>query len=441
MCTTHHSPFTFLKNFLFFLYYYPPVPGTAAKRNKRIAEAISANVGSAHIYTASVLTDVIADKNVAKVTTITALDYRNILRRKTKDGALPEKIKQHAAAQWFIRLINSFPFNIVAGEGGLIYFLNLLRLGSKAIRNEQITHLYSSYRPFADHYAAYLLKKKYPKVFWIADFRDLIIDPHYNHIMFASNHHTFFKKIFSRADLLTTVSDGLAIHLRAYNEKVITLRNGIEGDTSEPKPVQSSSFSIAYTGSMFLDKRNAEPLFIALQQLIQETKMEGEEIRIIYAGKDGEYWNSLATKYRFNSLLEVKGIVAPDEAHTIQHTACINLLLTVSSARLQGVLTGKMIEYFEAGSPVLGIVVGHNDQELQSMLQELEIGDTFSDKDEDLDGIKAFILHEYKLWKQTGMNRKPVNMVVLKNRYAMDVVMAPLLKELSAIRHHNKDTL
>ncbi len=419
-----------MNRFLFFLYYYPPVPGTAAKRNKRIAEAISANVDSAHILTASILPDVIADKNVAKVTTIPALDYRNILRRKTKDGALPENIKQHAAAQWFIRLINSFPFNIVAGEGGLIYFYNLLRKGSKAIRTEQITHLYSSYRPFADHYAAYLLKKKYPEVFWVADFRDLIIDPHYNHILFAGNHHTFFKKIFSRADLLTTVSDGLAIHLRAYNENVITLRNGIEGDTPEPQPVQSSSFSIAYTGSMFLDKRNAEPLFIALQQLLQETKIEGGDIRIIYAGKDGDYWKRIAANYRFESLLEDRGIVTNEEAKAIQYAACINLLLTVSSAQLQGVLTGKMIEYFEAGSPVLGIVVGQNDQELQSMLQELEIGDTFSDKDEDLDGIKAFIFHEYKQWKNTGMNRKPVNREILRKNYAMDVVMKPLMDSI-----------
>jgi len=419
-----------LKHFLFFLYYYPPVPGTAAKRNGRISKAITEKAQSTHIFTASQIPEDQSIQRNSKVTTIAAFDYRNILRRNTKDGALPENVKQHAAAQWMIRLINSFPFNIVAGEGGLIYFYNLLRKGSKAIREGHITHLYSSYRPFADHYAAFLLKKKHPEVFWIADFRDLIIDPHYNHILFAGNHHTFFSKIFRKADLLTTVSDGLAVHLRAYNQNVITLRNGIEGDIAKPQSVSVSRFTIAYTGSMFLDKRNAAPIFQALQGLLQDAVIDGRDIRILYAGKDGNFWKQVAEEYRLESLLEDRGIVSADEAQRIQHDACINVLLTVSSDQLQGVLTGKMIEYFQSGSPVLGIIVGQNDPELQSILSELEIGASFSDQPSDVEHIKSFILREYLHWKNTGMNRKPVNVDVLKRKYSMDAVMAPLWSAL-----------
>lgn len=424
-------PLANLKNFLFFLYYYPPVPGTAAKRNGRISRAISEKVQSTHIFTASQIPDDQPINKNSKVTTIAAFDYRNILRRNTKDGALPENVKQHAAAQWMIRLINSFPFNIVVGEGGLIYFLNLLRKGSRAIRNEHITHLYSSYRPFADHYAAFLLKKKYPGICWIADFRDLMIDPHYNHILYAGNHHTFFRKIFRKADLLTTVSDGLAAHLLAYNQNVITVRNGIEGDISQPHPILASTFTIAYTGSMFLDKRNVDPLFQALQELLQDAVIDGGDFSVIYAGKDGIFWKQVAEKYRLESLLDDIGIVSADQAKQVQHDACINVLLTVSSDQLQGVLTGKMIEYFQSGSPVLGIVVGQNDPELQSILTELEIGDSFSDQPSDLEPMKTFILHEYLHWKNTGMNRKPVNTDILRRKYSMDAVMAPLWSVLN----------
>jgi hypothetical protein len=98
---------------------------------------------------------------------------------------------------------------------------------------------------------------------------------------------------------------------------------------------------------------------------------------IIYAGKDGNFWKQVAEKYRLESLLDDKGIVSAVEAQQIQHDACINVLLTVSSDQLQGVLTGKMIEYFQSGSPVLGIIVGQNDPELQSILSELEIGASF----------------------------------------------------------------
>ena len=426
--------------FLFFLYYYPPVTGTAAKRNYRISNALSSTASSSIILTASAASTAVNIPANTTIKELPVLDYRTWLRRRTKDGALPESSKKSALAQWVIRLINTFPVNIIAGEGGLIYFINLLAEGKRSIKQDGITHLYSSYRPFADHYAAWWLKRRYPELIWIADFRDLIIDPHYNHVLFSEKHDAFFKNMFSCADVLTTVSEGLAKQLKAYNKNVITLKNGIAGEITQPSPNPSPSFTIAFTGSMFLDKRNAEPIFQALQELLQETKIEAEDIGMIYAGKDGSYWKKLAAQYRFDSLLDDRGIVSNEEAKKIQDQACINLLLTVSSDKLQGVLTGKMIEYFESGSPVLAIVVGQNDPELQSIIRELETGDSFSDQPEDLENIKSFILHEYLLWKQTSSNRKPVNMDILRTKYSMEAVMAPLLYKLSALSSQPSDT-
>ena len=406
------------------MYYYPPVPGTAARRNQRIAKAIASRSEISVICTASETSETSEGPGI-QMKQVKAWDYRAVLRRKNKDGALPEQQKESYIAQWLIRLINTFPINIMAGEGGLWYLLGLLRRGAKDIREQGITHIYSSFRPFTDHYAAYRLKQKYPYLIWIADFRDLIIDPHYGHIFFAKAHQRFFRKMFSTADVLTTVSDGLAAHLRSYNPHVITLRNGIE-DVHQVPTVATSHFTLAYTGSMFLDKRNAEPVFRALQELIQETRLEGSDVRVIYAGKDGHYWKDLARNYRFESLLDDHGIVSPEEAARIQKEVCINILLTISSEALRGVLTGKMIEYFESGSPVLGIIVGENDPELESILGQLEAGKTFSDQPHDLEGIKDFIYQEYLLWRQTGCNRKPLKTEILRRHYSVDAVMQPL---------------
>lgn len=363
--------------------------------------------------------------------TLPTFDYRYFLRQRTRDGALPEQQKKSRSVQFMIRLINSFPMNVIGGEGGLIYFINAIRKGEKIIRKENISHLYSSYRPFTDHYVAYWLKRRHPQLIWIADFRDLVIDPHYNHILFPEDHQSFYKKIFSKADILTTVSDGLAKHLRTYNPNVLTLRNGIKGEMVIPMPEQSPLFTIAYTGSMFLDKRNAEPLFQALSMLIEEGKVERSKLQICYAGKDSLYWNQLASKHNFETLLADKGIITGEAAVDIQVKACINVLLSVSSDALQGVLTGKMIEYIEAGSPVLAIMVHQNDPELQQILHELEIGDSFSDQPSDLSAIKNFILKEYMIWQQTGMNRKPVNIEIVKKKYTQESTMKPLIEALT----------
>jgi hypothetical protein len=127
------------------------------------------------------------------------------------------------------------------------------------------------------------------------------------------------------------------------------------------------------------------------------------------------------------------GIITVDAAADIQMKACINILLSVSSDALQGVLTGKMIEYIEAGSPVLAIIVQQNDPEVQQILQELEIGDSFSDHPSALSGIKDFILTEYLKWKVTGMNSKPVNIEVVQKKYMQESTMKPLIEALSVL--------
>ncbi len=343
---------------------------------------------------------------------------------------MPEGKKESKGMQSLIRLINTFPLNILIGEGGIIYFLSLLRKGRKAIRENKITHLYSSYRPFTDHYAAYILKKRNPHLYWIADFRDLVIDPHYNHLYFPKIHQPFLKNIFKKADLLTTVSDGLAQHLKIYNTEVITLRNGIRDIPDQLIPGFSKYFRIAYTGSMFLDKRNAGPLFVALSQLASEKKVSIADMRIVYAGKDESYWIKMAEQHDLASILDSRGIVTFEDATLIQKNSCINILLTIASEQLQGVLTGKMIEYFQAGSPILTIVVNQNDPELDHALTDLEIGKSFSDQPHDLPGIKDFIYSEYMYWKKTGTNRKPVNLDILKKKYSVEATMRPLWDRL-----------
>ncbi len=66
----------------------------------------------------------------------------------------------------------------------------------------------------------------------------------------------------------------------------------------------------------------------------------------------------------------------------------------------------------------------------QSILQSIEIGDSFSDQDNDLEGIKSFLLMEYQKWKETKTNRIAVNADILKRNYSMDAVMKPLFEKL-----------
>jgi glycosyltransferase involved in cell wall biosynthesis len=414
--------------FLFLLYHYPPLPGISPKRNYLISSEISKRAAFSLIFTATGSYQLNETELPALVQKIPAFDYRYFIRKKNKSGAVTDKSKKGKWIQRMIRLMNTFPFTILIGEGGPVYLAHTIVKGHRAIRKHKITHIYSAFRPFTDHFAAFILKKLNPHVFWIADFRDLMVDPYFNKIYYEKFHHKLFKRVFRKADLITTVSDGLAAQLMSFNQKVITIKNGIATFPVNLSENACPHFTIAYTGSMYLNQKNARPLFDALKSLIDEGKIIPEHIRIIYAGKDSFYWKEMAATYDFSPMLELRGDLSSTEAMMIQKQACINVLLSISSHELTGILTGKMVEYFEAGSPVLAIVVNQVDPELETCLQELHIGKSFSDQPSDLSGIKKFILDEYVHWQNTGMNRKPVDHELLKSLYHVEETMRPLFE-------------
>jgi glycosyltransferase involved in cell wall biosynthesis len=299
------------------------------------------------------------------------------------------------------------------------------------IRDERITLLYSSYRPMADHAVAWWLKRRYPGLTWIADFRDLPVDPHTRHVLFPGWHRRLYRRVFRRADILTTVSDGLAQHLKEGHPHVVVTRNGLPEDWRMPAPVACRHFTFAYTGSMFLDTRDPAPLFDALAGLIRDGGLAREDLRIVYAGKDGAEWRQRAARFGLDAQCEDRGLVSPEEAHAIQRDANINLLLTYSSTALGGILTGKMIEYVAAGNPVLAISKGARDAEIDQLLTSVSLGRCFTEETESRDQVRSFISREYLEWRRTGMNRKPADEVRVREVFSPARLLEPLWEALA----------
>lgn len=392
---------------LFILYHFPSSWGAASARNWRIANRLNDECEKSVVLTPSAPPyPVRAGMTIIQVK---KMDYRGKLDPKTQGGRFKERLKNNVLTQSLIKLINTFPLNIIAGEGGLLYLVNGVKIASEIIEKEKITHVYTSFRPMSDHVIGWQLKKKFPELMWVADFRDLPADPHFKHLYAQSWHRFMYTKIFRTADCLTTVSHGLAKALHAYHHKLVVTRNFLPEDFQKPTPVPTEFFSIVYTGSMFLDFRNPLPLFRVLQKLVNEGKVNKEKLRVHYAGKDADLWTSLSKKFNLTSVFVDHGFLDPEKTRTLQRMACINVLLTTASTELEGVLTGKMIEYIEAGSPVLGIVKGAVDKELKEIISGINGGIVVSDKQSEEMKIEAFIISEYQQWEITGMNAKTMD--------------------------------
>ncbi len=356
---------------------------------------------------------------------LTTRDYRTTKSRSTTNHLVESK-KQSWHKQLAIKAINSFPFLPIIGEGGKRYFAEGIKEGKAFLTKNPKAIIYSSFRPYADHLIAHRLKKLFPKSLWVADFRDLHLDPLYKHYLFEKRQIEVNKRILKHADLVTTVSEGLATQLRKLSQNVHVLKAGIE-----MFPPQSAfrKFTISYTGSLFLDERDPRPVMKAVSELLAENKIDQNQFQLIYAGKDGPLFEAQIREHSLESIFSNKGMISRDEALNIQQKSHLNLLLTASSKEYSGILTGKFYEYLAAGRKMLLIIKGNMDAEFEQLFRRDHLGYIYTTNKADMEALKSAILDDYQYWQKT-QQAKSLDMELIKNNYRWETSFNEMIRTL-----------
>lgn len=334
---------------------------------------------------------------------VRTFDYRTFLHYFFRKNAyFRGNLEERTLLSWMIKLRDSFPFNVLIDEGSLIYIFNGFRQGKKLIRQHGIRYIYSSFRPYADHIIAWMLKRWSPDLHWIADFRDPHVDLNRHNVFFPKIQHAFDRRIFQKADTVITVSQGLANYFERYGRTAHVLHNGINPDFQALRNLPSTlsdKFTITYTGSLYADKQTAAPLFSALNMLITSRQIPWEKIQLVYAGKDQQRWDQWVADYGLDSINRSSHIIDISEALALQRSSQINLLLSWSGPVIKGILTGKLFGYLDARRPILGIVNGEYDSEFANIFASTKAGlVTFTDQDY-TEQITRFLLRRYTAWE------------------------------------------
>lgn len=366
------------KKLLAIAYYFPPMGTVATIRNytflKELVQYFDENIILTIRNQGLTLRDNLPLNIFGKIIRIQNFDYRNfskLLDRRSNDFTNKVNAKGNLKTVQFSRkILNSFPTNIFFGEGGLLYVVLGIIRGVKIIKRENITHIYSSFRTYSDHLIAYVLKRLFPKVYWIADFQDLHIDNYRKNVLFPKFQYWINQRLFARANVLTTVSKGFAKHLQEYNKMVAVVRFGINDLHITPENIESyEKFTIAYTGSLY-ETQTARPLLKAIQQLIETGQINAKKIQLIYAGKDSAIWNQWIEKFTLQDVNIDRGLVSGKEARMIQNRSHCNLLLSWTSHWIQGTTPAKVFDYLLTGKPIFFLVNGGNDTELEALLKD-----------------------------------------------------------------------
>lgn len=343
--------------------------------------------------------------DVRRLHTVPAWDWRSLRLRLAGHGspAVSQGVKDSRWAQWLARAQDSFPFSLLLGEGGPVYIGLAYRRACRLIRRHDLSHVFTSYRPVADHWVGFLLKRRFPTLYWIADFRDLHVDPTRRNVFWPRWQNRIDRWLLRRADLVTTVSHGLAAHLPAPRERIQVLRNAIPVDLLNRQAQATDRFTIVYTGALYPGLQEAGLLFRTLAGLISKGRIQQDHLRLTYLGKDGDVWDKWMEQYRLTDYSVNRGEVSRVDALAQQSDSSLNLLLNWSSPQLQGILTSKVYEYLCAGTPILAIMNGVADAETEEIVEGTGAGRVFYHLEEQRPLLEEYLLARYEEWKRTGV--------------------------------------
>ena len=425
------------KKILICSYYFPPTKTVATVRiynfhleaQKYFASVFGLTTSNRQLFPKDDFP--LDDSAIANTTEVWTYDLRTFLSEKDSGSAsINEGIKKNRLVQFISKLAYSFPFNLVLADGGITFILGGFFKGKKMIQDNEIEVIFSSFKPYSNHLICYLLKRWNPKLIWIADFRDLHVDEIRGNVYFPKLQHWFNRTVLKKANVVTTVSQGLTKNLQAYHSKIFVLRNAIVSTNGQVESTDHfKKFSISYTGSIYANLSSAELLFKALANLISKEKIDKEKIQLNYAGKEEAIWMQWVNNFNLQEINVIHGNVSMQEAKMIQQKSHLNLLLSWASEGQQGILTAKFYEYLAAQNPILLIIKGSKDFEFEKIFDDLQAGLVAYDNADFQKEVEDFILKYYLEWLEKGTITHSIKSEELR-KYRWDDQMRQFLNYL-----------
>ena len=262
------------------------------------------------------------------------------------------------------------------------------------IESEEICGIISSSFPITAHTIAHDLKEKYD-IPWIADLRDLWnLNPYINHTPIRNYFEKRLElKTFENVDVLTTTTPLAQETLQSLHpqKKIIPVVSGYDpedfGNIKQTKT--TDKMTLMYAGSLYGGKRDPSILFDAINQLINENKIESEKIAIDFYG-DSTNLKELSQKYDVEANVNVHGRITHDEVLQNQMNSDVLLLISWMNESEKMFIPGKVYEYIASKKPILSI--GYKEGSLKDLIEKTEIGYHVSNVDETKKAIYDYYL-------------------------------------------------
>ena len=407
-----------MKKLLLISYYWPPAGGGGVQRWLKMSKYLPENNWTPIVYTAqpkafvaedqSLLDEIHPDINVIRTPIFEPYEIYGKLTGQKKGSNNYSGFITNKKPSFTQRLSVFIRSNFFIPDARKFWIKPSIKYLSKWLRENPVDVIVSNGPPHSMHMIAMALKKKFPEIPWVADFRDpwtnIDFYKNLNLMKFADRkHRRFEKEVLKKADKVVAVTWEMSkeFEILSGRKDISTILNGYDpADFESFQSQDTGKFIICHLGSMNKD-RNPQNLWKAIQALISKDDAFAKKLSIELIGPVDNAISQNIHKYSLEQFTKIRKFIPHKEA--IEYLQkCNLLLLPINNApNSTGILPGKMYEYLATKKPILSI--GPLNGDIAKVLNEMDHCSLCAY--DDLKGMEKFIS---SVWKNPPMASKSI---------------------------------
>lgn len=400
------------KKILIITYYWPPAGGPGVQRWLKFAKYLPEFGWKPIIYTPENPSYPLLDESLMK----DVPDDLEIVRTKIWEPyQLAEKLnksnKKFKAGQfdvgsnqsWKSKLSIWVRGNFFIPDARVFWVNPSTKFLEQYLKINNIETIVTSGPPHSMHLIGLNLKKKFPDLKWIADFRDPWTEiSYYKHLKLTNRsdkkHRQLEYEVFKNADITLATSYTDAENFRKNGANAFCITNGFDETDSNPQTLQPSNsptqFTLSYIG-VLEQLRNPENLWKALDNLVKNNSDFAENFNLKFVGRIDDKILEVIEKSSLKNHIQNLGYVSHDKAVDEMAKSSLLLITNFPNDSSKGIIPGKIFEYLATGKQIISF--GPNEADVSKILDETKAGKHFGYNDSR--EIENFILEKFELWK------------------------------------------
>ena len=399
------------KKILVITYYWPPAGGPGVQRWLKFSKYLPDFGWKPVIYTPENPSYPLIDETLMK----DVPDNLAIIRTKIWEPyqwaeKLNKSNKKFKAGQfdvgknqsWKSRLSIWVRGNFFIPDARVFWVKPSVQFLKKYLQENQFDAFVTTGPPHSLHLIGLGLKKEFPHLKWVADFRDPWTEiSYYQHLKLTKKsdkkHRELEEKVFKTADITLATSYTDAENFRKKGANAVCITNGYDIEAN-PQIQDSKKFTMSYVG-VLEQLRNPQILWDVLEELLKENEDFRRDFELKFVGRiDDKILNDLKHLQLKNQVKNL-GYLPHNRAQEEMQASNLLLITNFPQASSKGIIPGKIFEYLVTGNQILSF--GPPEADVQKVLEKTKAGKHFAYDEKEL--LKKFILEKFALWKSGNL--------------------------------------